>query len=1379
MSHASRRFVSLLTLIGFCLVFGPRSSWAIIETTAGNFNVAFDVSASKPEVTRGSATFITARIKNLSTVAIAGSELVVTVPNGFTLIDSASRLDDAVVSSTSGSSRVFSIGALAPGTNKILGFLLVASSAVQVGKRYEVSFFLRNNTGAAQSATRRVVITVVSDPVFDEGIIVGKVFDDRNANAVQDQGEQGVPGVKLATEEGIVVVTDPYGRYHIPALKPGRHVVKLDGHTLPKSTKFVTEEAVLIKSTDGMFHVVNFAVLLPEPQIPKKYRDQLSVVVTQGADLVKPELAIDLNHPVLRMGLGYFEEDPVFYIRTNYADLVSAWRIEIRDEFGDEVWTGFGLGAPPTQAPWDGRTTSQEVISGGVYSFRLIVRDAEGHEDWTPLGYFRVVSKLKKNMPDDPKINVPAVGNMSIDRDGKQSISLVSKPRVLVRGKTVPWNTISVNGESVGVNLDGSFQTEFFAPPGNREVVVTTTDREGNSVSYQEEVELKDSMFFMVGLGEEELGFNVMDGNVEVVGRENTFHDGFYEDGRLAFYLKGKIKGKFLIESRYDTDDTRRDLFTNLDPDAYYPVYGDHSEIRYDAYDTKQRFYILVEMDRSYVKWGSFNTNFTDTELSTHNRTFSGLKVYHETLATTRYGDAKRGVVVYTADVDHFADHDEFLGTNGRSFRLRNRFVIEGSEKIRMEIRDAIQGITIYSRPFEQGTDYEIDYAGGRVLLTHPLSAHSPSDPIISNDILHGSETYLIVDYEFDPQGSTSDRNNGLRGFMHLGDHLRVGATAIEDKRPDGDYDLRGLDLVGKFGRNTKVVAEYARSQRRTMRNAVSFDGGITFADINTGNTIIKKASRIFDDAYLVKAQTKFRTGTEVSGYAQQVNAGFANSDSILQAGKRKAGLEVRQKVGEFVQLGYRYDVQKATDSNNRAGVFLTSPEESTVHDVQVKADYDEYLGIMEYRHQNINPFPGQYRSFTNALDDVHFGNAFAVKAGYRVTPNMMPYVKGQVTQGGDGPNHQLGGGVEAKVMGGKGTVQLEEMVGNTGDSTELSFNVATSEGSEVYSKLRTGPRLDGTGQGMSTTIGSSSQVNSRSRFYSEREYSSYQDGERSASILGYETQLTDRWNVDSSFERSQIRDISEVNSHRNALAFEVSYLDLDAVKNVARVDLMIDNGATNRFQWLFHDTFDWKLSPDTQFSARLKRSDSYEWGDGGIRTDASSTEVNFGLAYRPIDQDRWNALARYTWLNEISATSQFDTPDLFGIEVDESAHILAAEFGYKLLPPRLDLAEKFAYRRTALEARKDTFYIGQFLWANRFNFHVIRKWDLILEYRLLWDFELLDSFKHGVVAELDREIMNYVHFGLGYNFTHFADDLNSLNDISRNGFFTRVSGKF
>ena len=152
-----------------------------------------------------------------------------------------------------------------------------------------------------------------------------------------------------------------------------------------------------------------------------------------------------------------------------------------------------------------------------------------------------------------------------------------------------------MNGESVGVNLDGSFQTELYVPPGRQSVEITTTDPEGNAVSYQEEVVVKDNYFFMVALGEQELGMNVVDGNVEVVGRDDSFDQGFYQDGRLAYYLKGKVKGKFLVTSRYDTDDPRRELFTNLDPDAYYPVYGDQSQINWDATDSQERFYILLE----------------------------------------------------------------------------------------------------------------------------------------------------------------------------------------------------------------------------------------------------------------------------------------------------------------------------------------------------------------------------------------------------------------------------------------------------------------------------------------------------------------------------------------------------------------------------------------------------------------------------------------------------------------------------------------------------------------------------------------------------------------------------------------------------------------
>ena len=54
-----------------------------------------------------------------------------------------------------------------------------------------------------------------------------------------------------------------------------------------------------------------------------------------------------------------------------------------------------------------------------------------------------------------------------------------------------------------------------------------------------------------------------------------------------------------------------------------------------------------------------------------------------------------------------------------------------------------------------------------------------------------------------------------------------------------------------------------------------------------------------------------------------------------------------------------------------------------------------------------------------------------------------------------------------------------------------------------------------------------------------------------------------------------------------------------------------------------------------------------------------------------------------------------------------------------------------------------------------------------------------MDAMKHGALIEIDREIAEYMRFGVGYNFTDFDDDLRSLNDFSANGFFTRVSGKF
>jgi uncharacterized repeat protein (TIGR01451 family) len=72
------------------------------------------------------------------------------------------------------------------------------------------------------------------------GLVIGKVFYDDNHNAYQDSGEVGVKGVELMLENGTRVVTGDDGKYSIPDLEPGDHVIKVRAFTLPKHSALIT-----------------------------------------------------------------------------------------------------------------------------------------------------------------------------------------------------------------------------------------------------------------------------------------------------------------------------------------------------------------------------------------------------------------------------------------------------------------------------------------------------------------------------------------------------------------------------------------------------------------------------------------------------------------------------------------------------------------------------------------------------------------------------------------------------------------------------------------------------------------------------------------------------------------------------------------------------------------------------------------------------------------------------------------------------------------------------------------------------------------------------------------------------------------------------------
>lgn len=109
-----------------------------------------------------------------------------------------------------------------------------------------------------------------TDSFFQQSTMIGKVFHDRNGNGLQDNNEEGIPGVRLATVEGLLIETDGYGRYHIPDIKTGnlnigasfgRNIIlKIDKASLPQGARFTTENPRILRVTNTGLNRINFGI---------------------------------------------------------------------------------------------------------------------------------------------------------------------------------------------------------------------------------------------------------------------------------------------------------------------------------------------------------------------------------------------------------------------------------------------------------------------------------------------------------------------------------------------------------------------------------------------------------------------------------------------------------------------------------------------------------------------------------------------------------------------------------------------------------------------------------------------------------------------------------------------------------------------------------------------------------------------------------------------------------------------------------------------------------------------------------------------------------------------------------------------------------------
>jgi uncharacterized repeat protein (TIGR01451 family) len=216
-------------------------------------------------VTRGQLVPYTITVRNVGNLSLTDIVIVDRFPAGFTYVEGSARLDRVSTEpSVVGLELRWAGLTMAAGSQHTLQLLLAVGAGVTEGEYVNRAQTVHGLTSNAMSGTATATVRVMPDPTFDCTDVTGKVFDDANRNGVQDDGERGLPGVRLATPNGLFATTDQYGRYHITCATtpdPARgsnFALKVDDRTLPSGFRMSTDQVQIKRATRGKALKFNF-----------------------------------------------------------------------------------------------------------------------------------------------------------------------------------------------------------------------------------------------------------------------------------------------------------------------------------------------------------------------------------------------------------------------------------------------------------------------------------------------------------------------------------------------------------------------------------------------------------------------------------------------------------------------------------------------------------------------------------------------------------------------------------------------------------------------------------------------------------------------------------------------------------------------------------------------------------------------------------------------------------------------------------------------------------------------------------------------------------------------------------------------------------------
>jgi uncharacterized repeat protein (TIGR01451 family) len=387
----------------------------------------------------------------------------------------------------------------------------------------------------------------------------------------------------------------------------------------------------------------------------------------------------------------------------------------------------------------------------------------------------------------------------------------------------------------------------------------------------------------------------------ELGGLSHQFSGGKADaSARLAMFLKGKVKGDYLLTLAYDSDkSTRERLFRDISPDEFYPIYGDNSTRTFDA-QSASKLYVRIEKGHSWALVGDFVTepalsSAPKAVLSSYTRPVTGAATHIE-----------RGGLVTDAFVLRDSSRQQVFefepnGTSG-PYSLPIANLLANTETVELVVRDRLDPALIVSRTtLTRFDDYELEALSGRILFKAPVSHFDAKQNLV----------FVRVTFEVDT-GQAAFTTAGGQISTRLG-AATVAARLVHEGNPASPYTVAGVIAQVDVTPKLKVSAELARTQR----------GG-------DGATLAGTAGRLE-----VKGVA---AGVELAATATATGANFDNISSGISPNRRDVAVTASLPLSQDSKAVARLTMGKDTKTGARSEVAYAGVETPVASGVRLEA---------------------------------------------------------------------------------------------------------------------------------------------------------------------------------------------------------------------------------------------------------------------------------------------------------------------------------------------------------------------------------------------------------------------------------------------------------